>query len=70
MGSLLIASFFAGGFILSRLLGGTVYLRYSYEAGTGRWVEDHKSELIIGVICAVIGAVLGAFATRFAEKIW
>jgi hypothetical protein len=65
-----VVSFVMGKFVLRNAFGGTVCLRYSYEVGTEKWLEQHKSELIIGIVCAIVGAVLGAFATRIAEKLW
>jgi hypothetical protein len=43
-----------------------VYLRYPHRVGFGRWVEDHKPEMIIGVVCILAGAI----ATRIAEMVW
>src|ERR1700737_3388462 len=43
-----------------------VYLRYPQRVGAGRWVQDHKPEIIVGVICALLGAI----ATRMVETAW
>jgi hypothetical protein len=43
-----------------------VYLRYPHKVGAGRWLEDHKPEIIVGVMCALMGAI----ATRVLEKVW
>ena len=43
-----------------------VYLRYPRRIGLGRWLEDHKPEIIVGVICVLTGVV----ATRIAERAW
>ena len=43
-----------------------VYLRYPQRVGVGRWFEDHRQEIIVGVICALMGAI----ATRFVEQVW
>ena len=43
-----------------------VYLRYPRKAGAGRWFEDHKSEIIVGVISALTAAL----ATRIVERVW
>lgn len=43
-----------------------VYLRYPHRVGVGRWLEDHKPELIVGVICALMGVI----ATRIVERAW
>jgi len=43
-----------------------VYFRYSHRVGVGRWLEDHKPEIIVGVICALMGAI----TTGIAEKVW
>ena len=43
-----------------------VYLRYPKRVGIGRWLEDHKPEIIVGVI----GILMGAIATRVVEKTW
>lgn len=43
-----------------------VYLRYPQRVGVGRWLEDHKPEIIVGVVCALTGAI----ATRVAEHYW
>jgi hypothetical protein len=43
-----------------------VYLRYPKRVGIGRWLEDHKPEIIVGVISVLIGAI----ATRVVERTW
>jgi hypothetical protein len=43
-----------------------VYLRYPQRVGAGRWLEDHKPEIIVGVICALMGVI----ATRIVERAW
>jgi hypothetical protein len=43
-----------------------VYLRYPRRIGVGRWLEDHKPEIIVGVI----GVLTGALATRVVEGAW
>ena len=43
-----------------------VYLRYPLRIGVGRWLEDHKPEIIVGVISILLGAI----ATRIVEKTW
>jgi hypothetical protein len=43
-----------------------VYLRYPHRVGAGRWLQDHKPEIVVGVICALMGAI----ATRIVEKAW
>jgi hypothetical protein len=43
-----------------------VYLRYPQRSGAGRWLEDHKPEIIVGFICALMGGV----ATRILERAW
>jgi hypothetical protein len=43
-----------------------VYLRHPRKAGVGRWLEDHKPEIIVGVICVLMGAI----TTRIVEKVW
>jgi hypothetical protein len=55
-----------GWYIIPQLFGSVVYMRYSHEAGTGRWLDEHKSELIVGIVCAALGAI----ATRIVEKVW
>jgi len=56
----------SGWYILPKIFGSVVYMRYSHEAGTGRWLDDHKSELIVGIVSAALGAI----ATRIVEKVW
>jgi len=43
-----------------------VYLRYPQRVAAGRWLEDHKPEIIVGFICILTGAI----TTRIVEKIW
>jgi hypothetical protein len=43
-----------------------VYLRYPQRVGVGRWLEDHKPEIIVGAVCAVLAAI----ATLVVEKGW
>jgi hypothetical protein len=43
-----------------------VYLRYPQRVGVGRWLEDHKPEIIVGAVCAVLAAI----ATQVVEKGW
>ena len=43
-----------------------VYLRYPRRVGVARWLEDHKPEIIVGVICVLTGAI----ATRIVERAW
>jgi hypothetical protein len=43
-----------------------VYLRYPQRLGVGRWLEDHKPEIIVSVISVLVGAI----ATRVVEKTW
>ena len=43
-----------------------VYLRYPKRVGVGRWLEDHKPEIIVGIISILTGAI----ATRLVEKTW
>ena len=43
-----------------------VYLRYPRRVGFGRWMEDHKPEIIVGIICILTGVI----ATRVVEKVW
>jgi hypothetical protein len=43
-----------------------VYLRYPQRMGVGRWLEDHKPEIIVGLTCALMGAI----ASRIVERIW
>ncbi|MGA9811534.1 MAG: hypothetical protein WBQ64_02085 [Terriglobales bacterium] len=35
-----------------------VYLRYPQRVGVGRWLEDHKPEIIVGAVCSVLTAVV------------
>ncbi len=43
-----------------------VYLRYPQRVGVGRWLEDHKPEIIVGAVCAVLAVI----ATQVVEKVW
>jgi hypothetical protein len=43
-----------------------VYLRYPHRVRAVRWLEDHKPEIIVGVICALMGVI----ATRIVERAW
>ena len=43
-----------------------VYLRYPHKVGAGRWLEDHKPEIIVGFICALVAAT----AAGIVEKTW
>jgi len=43
-----------------------VYLRYPQRVGIGRWLEDHKPEIIVAVISVLVGAI----ATRMVERTW
>lgn len=43
-----------------------VYLRYPRRVGVARWMEDHRPEIIVGVICVLTGVI----ATRIAEQAW
>jgi hypothetical protein len=43
-----------------------VYLRYPQRLGIGRWLEDHKPEIIVSVISILVGAI----ASRVVERIW
>ncbi|HYK48205.1 MAG TPA: hypothetical protein VEU94_00655 [Terriglobales bacterium] len=43
-----------------------VYLRYPQRSHASRWLEDHKPEIIVGFICALMGGI----ATRIVEKAW
>lgn len=43
-----------------------VYLRYPHRAGAVRWLTEHKPEIIVGIICTLIGAI----TSRILEKIW
>ena len=43
-----------------------VYLRHPRQVGAARWLAEHKPEIIVGVICTLLGAV----ASQIAEKIW
>jgi hypothetical protein len=43
-----------------------VYLRYPQKLGAGRWLEDHKPEIIVGFISVLMGAI----ASRVIEKTW
>jgi hypothetical protein len=41
-----------------------VYLRYPHRIGVRRWLEDHKPEIIVGVICALMGAITSGVVER------
>jgi hypothetical protein len=41
-----------------------VYLRYPHRIGVRRWLEDHKPEIIVGVICALMGAITSGIVER------
>lgn len=43
-----------------------VYLRFPRKVGVGRWLEDHKPEIIVGLACLLMGAI----ATRLVERAW
>ena len=43
-----------------------VYLRYPQRVGVRRWLEDHKPEIIVGSVCAVLAVI----ATEIMEKGW
>ncbi len=43
-----------------------VYLRYPQRSSAGRWFEDHKPEIVVGIICALAGAI----TTRLVERAW
>jgi hypothetical protein len=43
-----------------------VYLRYPRKVGAGRWLEDHKPEIIVGAICIVVGTV----TSQVLPRIW
>ena len=43
-----------------------VYLRYPHKVGAVRWLGEHKPEIVVGVICAL----LGALAYQLLEKVW
>jgi hypothetical protein len=43
-----------------------VYLRHPRRIGLGRWLEDHKPEIVVGIICVLTGVI----ATRIAEQSW
>jgi hypothetical protein len=43
-----------------------VYLRYPQRVAAGRWLEDHKPEIVVGFICILTGAI----TTRIVEKVW
>lgn len=62
----------AGIFLMASILyyfissHSVVYLRYPRRIGLGRWLEDHKPEIIVGTICILTGAL----ATRILERVW
>ena len=43
-----------------------VYLRYPHKVGVGRWFAEHKPEIIVGVICALMGAI----TSQILERVW
>ena len=43
-----------------------VYFRYPHRVAARRWLEDHKPEIIVGVICVLLGAI----STRMLEVRW
>jgi hypothetical protein len=43
-----------------------VYLRYPHKVGAGRWLEEHKPEIIVGVMCSLAGGI----ASQIVGKIW
>jgi hypothetical protein len=43
-----------------------VYLRHPHRSGARRWLAEHKPEIIVGVICALMGAV----TSRILERVW
>jgi hypothetical protein len=43
-----------------------VYLRHPKKVGVGRWLAEHKAEIIVGVICALMGVL----ASQFLGKVW
>jgi hypothetical protein len=43
-----------------------VYLRSPQKVGAGRWLAEHKPEIIVGVVCALMGVL----ASPFLGKIW
>jgi hypothetical protein len=58
-----LAAAFVYYFVVSHSV---VYLRYPHKVGVGRWLEDHKPEIIVGIMCALMGAI----TTRIVEKAW
>ena len=42
-----------------------VYLRYPHKVGVANWLTEHKPEIIVGVICALLGAVTSQVLERF-----
>ena len=43
-----------------------VYLRHAKKVGLGRWLAEHKPEIIVGVVCAL----LGVLASQGLGRIW
>jgi hypothetical protein len=43
-----------------------VYLRYPHKIGVGRWLAEHKPEIIVGVVCALMGAI----TSQILERVW
>jgi hypothetical protein len=42
-----------------------VYLRHPHKVGAANWLTDHKPEIIVGIICALLGAVTSQVLERF-----
>ena len=43
-----------------------VYLRYPHKIGAVRWLEEHKPEIIVGMVCVLLGAIV----CQLLEKLW
>ena len=43
-----------------------VYLRHPRKVGAERWLEEHKPEIIVGLVCALSGAL----ASQLLERLW
>jgi hypothetical protein len=41
-----------------------IYLRSPHTVGVGRWLEDHKPEIIVGAICIVVGTITSQVLAR------